>query len=385
MTTWASRAGIEGGVLGGKLDAVQLDAMFKHRFEKEANDSAMHAVTYNREDWKKSDKFAFPHERVRYASVEPGQGERQAGGMPPMGMFIRGDGRGPTRSALQSRGSTHIDSLRLSLPQQDSAVRASKVLNSISTAEWTSFAKDGAPDAWQVKRKGTRKSNTMLRKELAHISYLRDVQRQTGAQSTPPAWSGPVLPATGDIRLGTGGGRAVSSGVFGGDVPLEATNASRGGNITGGGRGSGTPSLMLSRPATSVSIPAPPGSSGGMTTPNMLRKQQRIELLGTDSRPSSVYKILKRRQPQAEMHMMWSVGPKKFDSYNKQMEDELLTEQNKITTIKRKALIKTVCPLHLLVCASRAYVSVRRFCLSARLSVCLSIFLSLDLLLLTES
>ena len=132
-----------------------------------------------------------------------------------------------------------IDSLRLSLPQQDSAVRASKVLNSISTAEWTSFAKDGAPDAWQVKRKGTRKSNTMLRKELAHISYLRDVQRQTGAQSTPPAWSRPVLPATGDIRLGTGGGRAVPSGVFGGDVPLEATSASRGGNNTGGGRGFG--------------------------------------------------------------------------------------------------------------------------------------------------
>jgi len=81
----------------------------------------------------------------------------------------------------------------------------------------------------------------------------------------------------------------------------------------------------------------------GAMTPNTIRAQRRIELLGTESRPSSVYKVLKRRQPQAEMHMVWSAGPKKFDAYNEKVQEELFAEQ-KAATIKRKGLIKTVCP-----------------------------------------
>ena len=43
------------------------------------------------------------------------------------------------------------------------------------------------------------------------------------------------------------------------------------------------------------------------------------------------------------MHMVWSAGPKKFDAYNKEVQEELFAEK-KATTIKRKSLIKTVCP-----------------------------------------
>ena len=253
-----------------------------------------------------------------------------------------------SRSTLQSRGHTAAlgpRGLRLTPPQQEMAMRATQLLNSIS---WTSVAKDGAPEAWQVRRKSTKKSNSMLRKELAHISHLRDTQRQSGAQSAPPpAWNGPALPASGEYA-----GDILGGGMQGRNAQMTAELPARGGrNHHGLHRScSSTPSHVPSRPATSMSvkghIPACFALSNlhdGAMTPNTIRVQRRIELLGTESRPNSGYKVLKRRQPQAEMHMVWSAGPKKFDEYNEEVQEELFAEQ-KAATIKRKSLIKTVCP-----------------------------------------
>lgn len=81
------------------------------------------------------------------------------------------------------------------------------------------------------------------------------------------------------------------------------------------------------------------GRESPALTPNTLRQQHLKELMGTDSRPTSVYKVLKRRQPQAEFHMLWSAGPKRFDDYRMNAETELLAGK-KAEQAKRRLLIK---------------------------------------------
>ena len=102
---------------------------------------------------------------------------------------------------------------------------------------------------------------------------------------------------------------------------------------------SATPGGSPMRPSTSMSFSQ--HHAEGALTPNTQKKQHLATLLGTESRPSSVYRVLKRRQPQAEFHMLWSAGPKRFDGYRQNLENELLTEK-KAEQAQRRLLIKQV-------------------------------------------
>jgi hypothetical protein len=278
-------------------DAIQQVAWDRRRINKEVGAATMHDLTFNLDDWKASTKFAYPRERIAYSNVPesplPALGHMHMqmpsrGGILPYRGVSGGEWQpGPQNTLPSSR-------LRLSLPMQTSAARVSKVLNSITPADWSSFTKDGAPEAWQVARrmKGTKKGNLNLRKELAHISHLRDMHRRSGAQSTEPSSSFPTT-------QGLEGGAQRGTGTPEGMQKMGTRNS--------------TPANMPPRPATSMSNLGdlvPPVSRGGTPamTPNTWRQQHLLKLLGTESRPSSVYKVLKRRQPQAEMHMLWSAG-----------------------------------------------------------------------------
>lgn len=292
-------------------DEIQQAAWDRRRINKEVSAAALHDFTYNIDDWKASTKFAFPRERIAYSNV-PESPLPALGRMQPASRG--GDSLLPYREvsarAWQSRPQSTMPSsrLRLSLPMQQTAARASKVLNSITPADWSSFTKDGAPEAWQVARrmKGTKKGNLNLRKELAHITHLRDIHRRSAAHSSEPFSS---YPATQGLEGGDMGNGGAQRGIV---TPVRDVPGSSSGHQIRGSR-NGTPANMPPRPATSISNLGeflPPASQGGTPamTPNTWKQKHLLELLGTESRPTTVYKVLKRRQPQAQMHMLWSAG-----------------------------------------------------------------------------
>ena len=309
---------------------VHRDAIDKHRFEREVGDAAMHSLTYSLADWKASEKLAIPAERFPLQSA-PGTLSL------PRPMATRMDSIG--RQAAQQRPDSTATSVRLqrlSKPEQETAARASRLLSSMTPLEWANFTKHGAPEAWQVARKGTKKGNTDLRRELAHISRLRDVHRKSGAMSVTPAFMSSFADGVlaGSSSRGSNGDAALPSGD---DVPGIPKTADR-------SRGH-TPGSSPMRPSTSMSFSLQQSGSSAAKepalTPNTSRRQHLAALMGTDSRPSSVYRVLKRRQPQAEFHMLWSAGPKRFEDYRQNMENELLADK-KAEQAKRRLLIKQV-------------------------------------------
>jgi len=306
------------------LDAVHRDGQDKRRFEREFESAALHDLTYSLNDWKASAKHAFPLERVQYQDAPDAPSPQ----LPPVqdGTGVR-FGMAATLSRPASRAAAGPVVPGLSLPLRGTAGRASKMLASITPHQWAELTKDGAPEAWQMTRKGTKTFNTNMRKELAHISRLRDLHRQGRAQSTPPN------AGFFESRLGGAG----PAGGAGGILQMQDTPPSRQGYSPASRQQ--TPASV--RPATSMSALAPPpGSSAGRElTPNTLKQRHTLELLGTESRPSSVYRVLKKRQPQAQMHMLWTGGPKRFDAYKQNVEAELLAEK-KAANMQRKLLIK---------------------------------------------
>ena len=314
-----------------EIDAVHRAEQDKRRFDREFESAALHDLTYSLDDWKASAKHAFPLERIQYQDA-PDAPDAPFSQLPPVQAGQDGAGVRFGKAAAQSRSASRAAAgptvQGLPLPLRGAAGRASKMLTAITPHQWAELTKDGAPEAWQVTRKGTKTFNTNMRKELAHISRLRDLHRQGRAQSTPPT------PGFFESRLGALGG-AGSAG--GGTLTMRDVPASKQGYLSASRQQ--TPASV--RPVTSMSATAPPpGSSRGRElTPNTLKQQHTMELLGTESRPSSVYRVLKRRQPQAEMHMLWTGGPKRFDSYKQNLEAELLAEK-KASTMRRKLLIK---------------------------------------------
>jgi len=321
------------------IDAVHRDTIDRHRFEREAGDATLHGLTYSVADWRASEKCAVPQERFLYPST-PTQPVRASG----FDSAVR-------QGTAQLRPYSTVPSARLqrlSLPEKETATRASKLLNSMTQDDWANFTKHGAPEAWQVARKGTKKGNTNLRRELAHISRLRDVHRRSGAMSVTPSffsYDAASSPTRGMARYASGG-MPGADGVEGPRTQAAAVKDLRGAPVEADRSRSATPAGMPLRPVTSMSITLQQaGPSSGREspalTPNTIRRQHLTELMGTDSRPTSVYKVLKRRQPQAEFHMLWSVGPKRFDSYRQNAENELLAEK-KADQAKRRLLIKQV-------------------------------------------
>lgn len=312
--------------------AVHRDAIDKHRFEREVGDAAMHGLTYSLADWKASEKLAIPAERFPLQS---------APGTPSLPRpMTRMDSIGrQTAHQRPDSTATSVRLQRLSKPEQETATRASRLLHSMTPSEWVNFTKHGAPEAWQVARKGTKKGNTDLRRELAHISRLRDAHRKSGAVSVTPAFMSTrgsfadrVL--AGSSSRGSHGDAALPSGDDVPDIP-KAADRSRG----------HTPGSSPMRPSTSMSFSLLQSGASAekepALTPNTARRQHLAALMGTDSRPSSVYRVLKRRQPQAEFHMLWSAGPKRFENYRQNLENELLADK-KAEQAKRRLLVKQV-------------------------------------------
>jgi hypothetical protein len=169
-------------------------------------------------------------------------------------------------------------------------------------------------------------ANARLRKELAHITWLRDNHRLSlsrfgqraalnvapsqrsggkvyddGVQIAvlPPEYSAPTATQEPE-RLATSGSRGI------GTARSQRLGATRGATATAPGH---------SRPATSQG-PAP----GGL----MLSREELRKVLGTESRPSTVLQVIRRRQCHADLHMMWSVSPnRRFDAYQSRVEGEL--------------------------------------------------------------
>ena len=299
-------------------DQVIQDALDRRRFDREFDDASLHQLTYNLSDWKASEKHAFPRERIIDTEMD-------SVGLPRMPS--RGANFAGAESTRLSRPCSNASS-ELSAgppkPQQTVGMRVSKVLNTIPPAEWADIARGGAPQAWQVSRQGTKKGNTLLRKELAHITLLRDQYRRSGARSTPLFVEG--------VRDG---------------IPANLDGASHEALLKGSKnvqQNSSRFSLdVLSRPTTQADSSARGGLMSGtpVMTPNTLRKKHRIELFGTESRPSTVYQILKRRQPMAEFEMLWTGGPKGRHVQN--VEDEAVAEKRAANS-RRRALIKQVDP-----------------------------------------
>jgi hypothetical protein len=307
------------------IDAVHQDQLDKRRFEREFESATLHDLTYSLDDWKASSKHAFPRERLRYQDALDAP-DAPPPELPPVRFgpaVSRPLGRAEVSRPLsraEATPSVHVPQL----PLRGAANRTSNLLAGISPHQWAELTKDGAPEAWQVTRKGTKKFNTNMRKELAHISRLRNMHRQGHGRSTTPN-AGMF-----ESRQGAPGG-AGPANLLQMDVLPRSSYVSR----------QQTPASV--RPATSMSVAElPAGLSGARElTPNTLRQQNIVQLLGTQSRPSTVFQVLQRRQPQAQFHMMWmsSAGPKRFDSYEKNMEAELLAEK-KSANVRRRSLIK---------------------------------------------
>ena len=307
------------------IDAVHQDQLDKRRFEREFESATLHDLTYSLDDWKASSKHAFPRERLRYQDAVDAP-DAPSPQLPPVRLspavsrpVSRAEVSRPV-SRAEASPSVHVPQL----PLRGAANRTSNLLAGISPHQWAELTKDGAPEAWQVTRKGTKQFNTNMRKELAHISRLRNMHRQGHGRSTTPN------AGLFESRQGAPGG-AGPANLLQMDALPSSSNVSR----------QRTPANV--RPATSMSVTAPPAGSSGVRelTPNTLRQQHIVQLLGTQSRPSTVFQVLQRRQPQAQFHMMWmsSAGPKRFDSYEKNMEAELLAEK-KASNVRRRALIK---------------------------------------------
>ena len=296
------------------IDEVKQDQLDKRRFEREFESATLHDLTYALDDWKASSKHAFPRERLRYQDTLDAP-DAPSAQLPPVRLgqaVLRKSRSEVSRPVSRAEAAPSVQVSKLHF--QGAATRTRNLFAGISPHQWAELTKDGAPEAWQVTRKGTKKFNTNMRKELAHISRLRNMHRQGECRSTTPNAS------LFESRQGVLGGAGPSS-----------SNASR----------QQTPASV--RPATSMSVAVPPAGSSGARelTPDTLRQQHMVQLLGTQSRPSTVYQVLQRRQPQAQFHMMWmsSAGPKRFDSYQKNMEAELLAEK-KASNVRRKSLIK---------------------------------------------
>ena len=301
------------------LDPNRLLHVERRRAEKEMEDAAMHDLTYSLHDWQAKEASVVPLQRSSLVKELAAQTPLQRGG------GSRG-GRGVPRP-----GGTA--SSRMSVPEEAVAVRASQVLSAVTPDAWADIARRGAPEAWQVapKLKGSRKGNLLLRKELAHITLIRDQARRGGAQSVP------LRPPADDVEARQNGIPGLQ-GVHSLQSAASPQTAAGQEQLPPPSRRAGVacPGASASRPATSMS------GIRLVMTPTTMRQHQLKQMLGTESRPSTQYAIFKRRMPQAEKHFIWpgaEPGVKRFDEYEKKIQEELMAEKREQNS-RRRLLLK---------------------------------------------
>eukprot|EP00961_Rhodomonas_salina_P267227 3611121-Rhodomonas_salina.1 len=167
---------------------VHADANMRKQNEKELKGQVLLNVTYNRDDWKNSNMEALPRERklleddsVSGQSIlKPGECilyRPQTTQTGPKSILraseTRNSEKEPTSPMSQLKGGPHMPALRKSL-QLSPNLRVSKT-SSMSHQEDL----EGSVEAWKL-HEDKRKANQALRKELAHVSRLRDLYKLHG-------------------------------------------------------------------------------------------------------------------------------------------------------------------------------------------------------------
>lgn len=364
---------------------VHADANMRKQNEKELKGQVLLNVTYNRDDWKNSNMEALPRERKLLEDDRP-----QTTQTGPKSILraseTRNSEKEPTSPMSQLKGGPHMPALRKSL-QLSPNLRVSKT-SSMSHQEDL----EGSVEAWKL-HEDKRKANQALRKELAHVSRLRDLYKLHGKDEGIWEFEQRYFPGIANeikgirFRPGTtaedgsaeGGGRAAAKTSEPERVSTSKLSESRSRVGTAAYHRAGTRDgsrAASTRPATSVlgdlevtgessgqdaDARARTGKSGRMPTataksrpstrkpgtglkieeesgvvpPSPFGPKHLAQLLGTHSRPTTMRRTIERRQPQAEMHLLW-LTKRTDESFNPDAEKEKETKVNPETQARRE-------------------------------------------------